>query len=237
MTIEKSNVVLIIEDDTALARVLQPLVESMGYDVEHVTDGGAGLELAQNYRYGLVILDASLPTMHGHTVLKGIRKAQDYQPVLMLTSDNEAASVVMGLELGADDYVTKPFDASELKARIKAILRIVAASNSSGPRTAASKDFLFKDLRLSFENRTVEVKGSPVNLTPLEFDVLAVLTANPRTLWSRERLFEHVWGYPLRDNDATINTLIRRLRQKIGDDALQPSYILTVRGVGYKFAS
>jgi DNA-binding response OmpR family regulator len=227
--------VLIVEDDRDIAKLVEMHVTDLGCKCEVANDGEVGLEKALKNRYDLIILDLMLPGVDGLEICKEIRSEKNYTPILMLTSRSEEFDKVLGLEFGADDYLTKPFSVRELLARVKAIFRRVDAvkDDVSG---VAKKQIQFRDLKVDLEKRTVVCKGEKVELTAKEFDLLALFAKNPGKAYSRQALLDTVWGYKFDGYDHTVNSHINRLRAKIEEDPADPKYILTVWRVGYKFA-
>ncbi|MBI5473772.1 MAG: response regulator transcription factor [Ignavibacteriae bacterium] len=230
-----SHKVLIIEDDRDIARLVEMHITDLGCKCEVAHDGESGLDKAIKNRYDLIVLDLMLPGLDGLEICKELRSEKNYTPILMLTSRSEEFDKVLGLEFGADDYLTKPFSVRELLARVKAIFRRVEAVKDE-VAGAARKQVHFRDLKIDVEKRTVAIKGNNVELTAKEFDLLALFTKNPGKAYSRQALLDTVWGYKFDGYDHTVNSHINRLRAKIEDDSANPRYILTVWGVGYKFA-
>lgn len=227
--------VLIVEDDADIANLVHMHISDLGCKCDVVHDGEAGLEKALKNRYDLIILDLMLPGVDGLEICREVRSEKHYTPIVMLTSRSEEFDKVLGLEFGADDYLTKPFSVRELQARVKAIFRRVEAvkDDVSG---GAKKVVQFRDLRVDLEKRAVTVRGNKVELTAKEFDLLALFAKNPGKAYSRQGLLDTVWGYKFEGYDHTVNSHINRLRAKIEEDPANPGYILTVWGVGYKFA-
>jgi DNA-binding response OmpR family regulator len=206
-----------------------------GYHVEAVHDGRAGLAGATRGGFDLVVLDLMLPGMDGLEICRHLRAAESYVPILMLTSKSSELDRVLGLELGADDYLTKPFSIQELLARVKAILRRMD-SLKTGPAAGAGESIRTGDLSIHVEKRAVTVAGLPVDLTAREFELLVFFARHPGRVYSRAQLLDQVWGYGHDGYEHTVNSHINRLRAKIETDPADPRYILTVWGVGYKFA-
>jgi len=227
--------VLIVEDDVDIAKLVEMHMRDLGCKCEIANDGEQGLQRALQNQYDLIILDLMLPGVDGLEICKELRSERNYTPILMLTSRSEEFDKVLGLEFGADDYLTKPFSVRELLARAKAIFRRVDAvkEDLSG---GTKKHVEFRDLTVDLEKRTVIVGGRKVELTAKEFDLLALFAKNPGRAYSRQSLLDAVWGYTFDGYDHTVNSHINRLRAKIEDDAAHPRYILTVWGVGYKFS-
>jgi DNA-binding response OmpR family regulator len=227
--------ILIIEDNKELAELVGMHLRDLAFDVKLVFDGKTGLKEADSSKYDLVILDLMLPGVDGIEICKTLRKRSSYIPILMLTSKSSEIDRVLGLELGADDYVTKPFSMRELMARVKAIFRRVNRlhENRNGNETSGIKT---GDLYINPEKRMVLSRGKPVDLTAKEFDLLMHFARNPGKVFTRAQLLNHVWGYGHEGYEHTVNSHINRLRAKIEKNASNPRYVLTVWGVGYKFA-
>jgi DNA-binding response OmpR family regulator len=226
--------ILVVEDDRDIANLLRIHLQDLGHAVDLAHDGRTGLARAEAKPHDLVILDLMLPGLEGLEVCRQLRARHIYTPILMLTAKSSEIDRVLGLEMGADDYLTKPFSIRELLARVKAILRradLLAAQAAQNTKTVDAGD-LFIDM----DKRTVTVKGTPVDLTPREFDLLAHFAQHPGRVYSREQLLNQVWGYGHEGYEHTVNTHINRLRTKIENDPARPRYILTVWGVGYKFS-
>ena len=223
--------VLIIEDDATVAEVVGRYLSREGYEVEIATDGVTGLERALADPPELVVLDLMLPNLGGLEVCKRIRAAAPV-PVIILTALGEEADRIVGLELGADDYVAKPFSPRELTARVKAVLR-----RASGPLAAApGRPSLLRsgELEVDVTAHEARLAGELVALTAKEFDLLAYMMENPRRAFRREELLERVWGFSYGDT-STVTVHVRRLREKIEADPSAPRYVTTVWGVGYRF--
>lgn len=227
--------VLIIEDDRDIAGLVEFHLKDLDCQSDLAYDGEEGLEKALKAEYNLIILDLMLPGVDGMEICREVRAAKNNTPILMLTSRSEEFDKVLGLELGADDYLTKPFGIRELLARVKAIFRRVdSARESNGSRTNAPVSS--GDLVVDIEKRKVTLAGNAVELTAKEFDLLALFVRNPGKAYTRQALLDTVWGYTFEGYDHTVNSHINRLRSKIEDDPSNPRYIQTVWGVGYKFA-
>lgn len=228
--------ILIIEDDQALADLVRLHLTDQHWETVHCADGRTGLETAQRETFDLLVLDLMLPDIDGFEICRRLRAEQAYLPILMLTSRSEEMDRVLGLELGADDYLTKPFSIRELIARVKAIFRrIESIAQSSGTSHAAG--FLrMGELEIDLEKRKILMAGNPVDLTVKEFDLLKLFCSNPGRAYSRQALLNQVWGYQFDGYDHTVNSHINRLRSKIETDPANPRYIKTVWGYGYRFA-
>ena len=223
--------VLVVEDDPTVAEVVTRYLEREGLAVETVGDGRVALERAAADWPDLVVLDLMLPGLDGLEVCRRLR-ARGPVPVIMLTARGDEEDRVVGLELGADDYVAKPFSPRELTARVKAVLRRSAAS--AVPDGLAVTRITTGELVVDLAAREVRRAGEPVNLTAREFELLAFLARHPRRAFSREELLERVWGYTFGDT-ATVTVHVRRLREKIERDASAPVHLVTVWGVGYRW--
>jgi len=231
-----NKTVLIIEDDQNIADLVEIHLDDLGYQLEWVNDGEAGLSTALENDYALIILDLMLPKLEGFEVCKRIRAEDKQTPILMLTSKSEELDKVLGLELGADDYMTKPFSIRELIARIKAILRRMDVAGKSEQQAEQNSRIEYGDLSIDFDKRKVTLADSTVSLTVKEFDLLALFAKNPGRTYNRQELLDLVWGYQFIGYEHTVNSHINRLRNKIEQDSANPNYIRTVWGVGYRFA-
>ncbi len=227
---------LIIEDDKDIADVVSLHLKDLGLDAERATDGRTGLQKALEKRYALVILDLMLPKMDGLAVCARIREKNPAMPILMLTAKSEEIDRVLGLEIGADEYVTKPFSVRELVARIKALLRRVQADKDAAAVGTEKGRIEIGALVLDFEKRKVTREGATIDLTVKEFDLLALFARTPGRTYSRTDLLNLVWGYQFEGYEHTVNSHINRLRAKIETDPGHPRYLRTVWGVGYRFA-
>lgn len=231
--------ILVIEDQADIGALITLNLESMNYEVTHVSHGDDGWRAVSQNQYDLLVLDVMLPGMDGLEICTRLRSQNDYTPILMLTARKSEADRVVGLEVGADDYLTKPFSVRELQARVKALLRRVEfqsnIENASGNVGDDDERFLFHELALDKSKRDVSVKGVPVQLTAKEFDLLLYLAIHPGRVFTREQLLNAVWGYHHNGYEHTVNSHINRLRAKIEEDPNHPVYVLTVWGVGYKF--
>ncbi len=226
--------VLLIEDDTDIARLLELHLQDLDLDLETATDGKSGLDKAVQNEYELVILDVMLPKMDGLEVCRRIRESKKSLPILMLTAKSEELDKVLGLELGADDYMTKPFSIRELLARIKSIRRRVS-SIKNDVTDAKPTRFTFDNLEIDTEKRKVVLDGRLLELTAKEFDLLTLFASYPGKAFTREALLNKVWGYNFSGYEHTVNSHINRLRAKIEADPSNPEFIKTVWGIGYKF--
>lgn len=228
--------ILIIEDHTDLANILKLNLSDLDYIVKHADDGLKGLDYLQKESFDLVILDLMLPGMDGLEICRHIRSQHDYTPVLMLTSKSSEIDRVLGLEIGADDYVTKPFSVREVMARIKALFRRLEAFSISSDSTNEDKNnVVFGNLEIDIDTHQVSIEGRTIDLTAREFELLNHFVRRPGRVYSRAQLLDMVWGYGHEGYEHTVNSHINRLRAKIEQDPTHPEYILTIWGVGYKF--
>ena len=228
--------ILIIEDDKDITNLLAINLQDMGYEVKLAHDGQTGLELTISDQFNLVILDLMLPKIDGLEICRRIRSAPVYTPILMLTCKSSELDRVLGLEMGADDYLTKPFSIKELLARVKAIFRRVEALNKTlSTSEEIHEEISFGDLVIDVEKRKVTLKGKTVYLTAKEFDLLYIFVTHPGKVYTRAQLLNTVWGHGFEGYEHTVNSHINRLRAKIEYDPTRPQYILTVWGIGYKF--
>ena len=222
--------VLVVDDEPIVREVVVRYLEREGYRTLEAGDGVLARELVERERPNLVVLDLMLPGMDGLSLCRWIRSRSDL-PVIMLTARGEEADRIVGLELGADDYVTKPFSPRELAARVRTVLRRAA------PPVLAEARLSFGDLEIDAATREVTRAGQPVRLTAREFDLLWFLASHPRRVFSRSQLMERVWGYEAALDTGTVTVHVRRLREKIEDDPARPRRLETVWGVGYRFAA
>ena len=224
--------ILIVDDEPTIVEVVGLYLKREGFRVLTAGDGTAALQAIEQQRPDLVVLDLMLPGLNGLEVVKRLR-AVSALPIIMLTARSEEADRVVGLELGADDYVTKPFSARELVARVKAVLR--RTHPEAAPAEASiSSVIAIGGLRLDSAARTVTLDGQPINLTVREFDLLQFLMRNPGQVFTREQLLDNVWGYTFASDMGTVTVHIRRLREKIEPDPANPVFLQTIWGVGYK---
>lgn len=234
--LEGEKRVLLIEDDPKIARLVQIHLKDLGLVPDWAADGQSGLARMEERAYALVILDLMLPDLDGLEICKRIRRSHLFTPILMLTAKSEELDVVLGLELGADDYLTKPFSVRELIARVKALFRRIEAERQRAARPDPDEVLAFGALTIYPRKRKVLLRGAPVDLTAKEYDLLELFAGHPGCVYSRSELLEQVWGYQFDGYDHTVNSLINRLRRKIEADPSRPVYIKTVWGVGYRFA-
>ncbi len=221
--------ILIVEDEPAMVAGLRDNFEYEGYDVISAADGAEGLDRALADNPDLVVLDVMMPRLSGLDVCKQLKARRPALPIIMLTARGQEIDKVVGLELGADDYVTKPFSIRELMARVKAVLRRVS------PQAPAVETYRFSDIEVNIRSNEVRRAGQPVELSSKEFALLAYFISNPAETLSRDRLLDAVWGYENYPNTRTVDTHIVHLRQKLEPNPEEPRFILTVHGSGYKF--
>jgi DNA-binding response OmpR family regulator len=230
-----SRNILIIEDDRNIAQLLELHLKDLGYSVTLAYDGTEGLKQAVSKRYDLIILDIMLPGIDGLEICRRVRSGSRYTMIFMITCKSSELDRVLGLEIGADDYLTKPFSIRELLSRVKALFRrmeAIRAASAEGKEKTLSAGDLFIDL----EKRKVLLGGKPLNLTSKEFELLLHFVRRPGVVYSRSQLLDSVWGYRYEGYEHTVNSHINRLRAKLERDPARPRYILTVRGAGYKFS-
>ena len=230
--------VLVIEDNRDIAHLVQLHLNDIQCGSDIAVNGERGLQLFNDNTYDLVVLDLMLPGMDGLSVCRQLRAQPGYVPILMLTAKATELDRVLGLEVGADDYLTKPFSIAELVARVKALFRRVEAvsQQQTGPANAASEGPLtFGRLHIDVDKRLVTIAGRGISLTAKEFDLLLHFAKHPGHVFTRSQLLDQVWGYHHAGYEHTVNSHINRLRAKIEDDPTKPLFILTVWGVGYKF--
>jgi len=225
---------LIIEDDQDIANLISIHLTDLEFEVDTSFDGKGGLLKALNNDYKIIILDIRLPGLDGFEVCKKIRLEKNQTPILMVTSKSEEIDKIIGLELGADDYLTKPFSIRELMARVKALVRR-AETTRQHVETNDIQIIRFDGIYINVTLRIVEVHGKPIELSPKEFDLLILFASNPGRTYTRVQLLDQVWGYQFEGYEHTVNSHINRLRSKIERNLNEPEFILTTWGVGYKF--
>lgn len=221
--------ILLVEDEQSVRDAVQAYLERENYIVVPVGDGQAAVKAYEKHKPDLIVLDLMLPKLSGERVCRAIRE-KSTTPIIMLTAKNEVEDRIIGLELGADDYLPKPFSPRELIARIRAILRRVRAEEEAGPTRHE-----YGDMVIDGTGHKILVKGKPVDLTTSEFKLLSTLAGNPGRVYTRMELVERVLGYDFEGYERTIDSHVKNLRAKIGDDPRQPRWIFTVHGVGYRF--
>jgi DNA-binding response OmpR family regulator len=223
--------ILLVDDELSVQKLLAYPLRKEGYDVIPALDGREALERLRDDNFDLVVLDVMLPRMDGFDVCRAIR-SRSTVPIIMLTAKTEETDKVLGLELGADDYITKPFSVREFRSRVKAVLRRAALAQ---PEAQFEEPIDAGELSIDFEKRSVVVRGESVRLTYVEFEIIAALARAPGRVFSRTMLLERVWGDASYRDPRTIDVHIRHLREKLEEEAKTPELILTVRGVGYRF--
>jgi DNA-binding response OmpR family regulator len=232
---DRRMTLLIIEDDENILTAINEYFARAGYDIQTAEDGLAGVQAALQNRPDAIVLDLMLPKMDGLAVCRELREKAPYIPILMLTAKDDVVDKVLGLEMGADDYITKPFSLRELEARIKSVLRRVrAATRTEG--TGEEAPIVRGRLRIDPAKREVSVGDRQVELTPKEFELLRLFASNPGRVFPRKYLLEKIWDYSYEGYDRTIDSHINRLRAKIEDNPENPQMVLTVWGIGYKFS-
>jgi DNA-binding response OmpR family regulator len=223
--------ILLVDDEVSVQKLLTYPLRKEGYEVVGALDGREALDRLSEDNFDLVVLDVMLPKLDGFDVCRQIR-AKSAVPIIMLTAKTEEIDKVLGLELGADDYITKPFSVREFRSRVKAVLRRAALAH---PDEQFDEPIEAAGLRVDFERRQVDARGEPARLTYVEFEILAALVRNPGRVFSRSMLLERVWGDAAYRDPRTIDVHIRHLREKLELEPKHPELILTVRGVGYRF--
>ena len=221
--------ILVVDDEETIREVVRRYLEREGFSVEEAADGFEALDLIRSISPDLIILDLMLPGIDGLSLTQHIRHDRQI-PILMLTAKGEASDRIRGLDLGADDYVAKPFSPQEVVSRVRAILRRTNKETQAG----IGKTIILGDLTIDPVSRMVSLEGDTVTLTAKEFDLIYFFARNPRQVFSRAQLLEHVWGDELYTDPSTVTVHIRRLREKIENDPSKPKYLLTVWGIGYK---
>jgi DNA-binding response OmpR family regulator len=229
---DRSARILLVDDEQSIQTLLSYPLRKDGYEVVQATDGREALDRFAEQPFDLVVLDVMLPQLDGLEVCRRLR-ARSAVPIIMLTAKSEEIDKVVGLELGADDYITKPFSMREFRSRIKAALR--RADMQPAPEQETEPPLEVGDLAVDFGKRSVEVRGDDVSLTFVEFEILGALARNPGRVFTRDQLLARIWGDAAYRDPRTIDVHIRHLREKLESDAKSPEYIFTVRGVGYRF--
>jgi two-component system, OmpR family, response regulator len=223
--------ILLVDDEQSVQTLLAYPLRKEGYEVVPATDGQEALDRFAEQRFDLVVLDIMLPKLDGIEVCRRLR-TRSQVPIIMLTAKGDEIDRVLGLEMGADDYIVKPFSVREFRSRVKAALR---RSEMLRKLPSGEEPIVAGALRIDFDKRTAGVREKPVRLTYVEFEILAALARNPGRVFSREMLLEHVWGDSLYRDPRTVDVHIRHLREKLERDPKSPEYLFTVRGVGYRF--
>jgi DNA-binding response OmpR family regulator len=232
--VDRAPRILLVDDEHAIQTLLSYPLRKDGYEVVQATDGRAALARFAEGSYDLVVLDLMLPQLDGLEVCRRIR-ARSTVPIIMLTARAEEIDKVVGLELGADDYITKPFSMREFRSRVKAALRRADMQPHDNGSDAVAGPLEVAGLRIDFDKRAVRVRGAPVQTTFVEFEILAALARHPGRVYTREMLLTRIWGDSAYRDPRTIDVHIRHLREKLELDPKQPEYLFTVRGVGYRF--
>ncbi len=225
--------ILIVEDDQDLSELIRIQLIDQNYEILQSFDGNDAISKISESKFSLIILDVMLPGRDGFEICKTIRKTDSLTPILMLTAKAEEIDKIMGLEFGADDYLTKPFSIRELTARVKALIRRSQVSNEGS--NSVNNSISYGDLTIFPNKRNIELRGETFDLTSKEFDLLMLFANNPGRAYSRQELLDVVWGYQYNGYSHTVNSHINRLRSKIEDDPSEPTFIKTVWGVGYRF--
>lgn len=223
--------ILLVEDEPGLILTLTDRLVSEGYEVVSATDGEAALSLALAEKFDLVVLDIMLPKKNGYDVCRDLRQRGNATPILMLTAKGETIDKVLGLKLGADDYLTKPFEVIELLARVEALMRRSQAAAEPG----GGRSFAFGDVSIDFKRAEVSRAAVPIDLSAMEFKLLQFLIENRGAVHSRDQLLDAVWGYDAMPTTRTVDVHVAWLRQKLEPNPKRPKYIQTVHGFGYKF--
>ncbi|MDV7138872.1 response regulator transcription factor [Maribacter sp. TH_r10] len=223
--------ILIIEDDPEIIKLLEIHLTDLIYKTSKAMDGELGLQMALENDYDMILLDLTLPTMDGVEICKKLRAVKN-TPIIMLTAKSEEIDRVLGLEIGADDYITKPFSIRELLARVKAVLRRADIKEIKEKDTSS---IIAEGLKIDVDKRKVGLNGQKIELSPKEFELLVLMASNPGRNYTRSELLNMIWGYNFEGYEHTVNSHINRLRAKIESDMANPTFILTTWGVGYKF--
>ena len=229
--------IVIVEDDSAITEMLVYHLQDLGYEIEHFADGLKAKDYLEASNYDLVLLDIMLPSYNGLDLCRELRQQRPAIPIMLLTSLDSEADRVVGLELGADDYLTKPFSMRECQARIKALLRRSQLSQQKPSTDDVSANISFDELKIIEASRSIILDGKPIDLTAREFDLLVYLAKNNQQVFSRSQLLDSIWGYSHEGYEHTVNTHINRLRKKLKRTENKPNFIQTVWSVGYKFLS
>lgn len=229
--------VLVVEDDLDIATLIQVNLAELGLEITHHADGAEACEAALNNDFCLMLLDVMLPNMNGLDICRKVREQKPEQAIIMLTAKNSETDRVLGLELGADDYMTKPFSVRELQARVRSQIRKAHLIQQANQQQSASPSNIIVsgELRINQQTRQVTKNDTYLDLTATEFELLFHLMQHPNQVFSRTQLLESVWGYQHSGYEHTVNSHINRLRAKVESDATEPKYVQTVWGVGYKF--
>lgn len=228
----QAHTVLVVDDEVTIREVVRRYLEYDGFTVREAIDGDAALAIVEEAPPDLIVLDLMLPGIDGLAVLRRIRREHRHIPVIMLTARGETSDRILGLDMGADDYVAKPFSPQELVSRVRAVIRRLSPAPAGAQPAAA---LAFDSLTLDPASHVVTLDGKPITLTAREFDLLWFLASHPSQVFTRDQLLDHVWGYDFFGDPSTVTVHIRRLREKIERDPSEPRRIVTVWGVGYRF--
>ena len=230
--------ILVVDDEPSIVTLVKFNLEKSGYDVETASNGKQAIDMSVENNYDLIVLDIMLPELDGFEVLKELRKNQNDIPVILLTAKDEELDKVLGLELGADDYLTKPFSPRELIARVKAILRrLTKRENLKAAETAEEEAIIIGDLKVEEDKFEARLEDELLDLTPKEFELLLYLIKNRGKVIKRDQLLDAVWNYDYIGDTRIVDVHVSHLREKIEVDTKNPKYIKTIRGIGYKFES
>ena len=224
--------ILVVDDEELIVKGIKFNLTQDKMEVDCAYDGQQAIEMAKEKKYDCVLLDVMLPVFSGYEVCQRIREFSN-MPIIMLTAKSEDSDKILGLEYGADDYITKPFNIMEVKARIKAVMRRNSLNENAAPKN--NDIFVFGDLKLDHKNRMVNIAGKLINLTSKEFDILELLLIHPNTVYSREELLKLIWGEDFPGDVRTVDVHVRRLREKVETDPGEPKYVYTKWGAGYYF--
>ena len=224
--------ILVVDDEELIVKGIKFNLTQDKMEVDCAYDGQQAIEMAKEKKYDCVLLDVMLPVFSGYEVCQRIREFSN-MPIIMLTAKSEDSDKILGLEYGADDYITKPFNIMEVKARIKAVMRRNSLNENAAPKN--NDIFVFGDLKLDHKNRMVNIAGKLINLTSKEFDILELLLTHPNTVYSREELLKLIWGEDFPGDVRTVDVHVRRLREKVEADPGEPKYVYTKWGAGYYF--
>lgn len=225
---------LVVEDDPAIQRMISDYFRHVGYEVITASDGESGLRMALGDKPTVIILDLMLPKLDGLSVCRQVREKFPSIPIIMLTAKDDVVDKVLGLEMGADDYMTKPFSLRELEARMKSVMRRTRAKSAES-EDSDQAPIVRGNLRIDPARREVTISGRTIDLTPKEFELLSLFATHPGRVYSRKYLLENIWDYTYSGYDRTIDSHINRLRAKVEENPDEPKLVLTVWGVGYKF--
>lgn len=230
-----SRTVLIVDDEKSIVDILDFNLKKEGYECFKAYDGSEGLRLARQNNPDVILLDVMLPSMNGFEVCSALRAEGNNVPIIMLTAREEETDKVLGLELGADDYITKPFSLRELMARVKTNMRRAASASESVPQES-SNIMIARDLSIDIDRHSVYKNGAELELTQREYELIKFLASNPGKVISRQELMSEVWQYDYYGDLRAVDVAVRRLREKIETNPAEPEYVITKRGVGYYFA-